>query len=174
MTKLPENAIAECAEANLRKYRVGCEHIAHGGERIGIFYAKKGASQRPSGIVYDRKHSAFSTSEPEDYDWNEILDGAGYFHFTGITPALGGKLPEICLEACETAKKLGVTVSCDLNYRKNLWSREDAKRTIDLFDNPPKLSMKMPISSPFSYAEVGLSNRSIIPLLSSSFCTPPD
>ncbi len=131
VTKLPENAIAECAEANLRKYRVGCEHIAHGGERIGIFYAEKGASQRPSGIVYDRKHSAFSTSEPEDYDWNEILDGAGYFHFTGITPALGGRLPKICLEACETAKKLGVTVSCDLNYRKNLWSREDAKKTME-------------------------------------------
>ncbi len=131
VTKLPDNAIAECAEANLRKYGVEIGHIAHGGERVGVFFAEKGASQRPSGIVYDRKHSAFSMSEPEDYDWDDILDGAGYFHFTGITPALGGKLPEICLEACKCAKKHGVTVSCDLNYRKNLWTRAEAKQTME-------------------------------------------
>ncbi len=131
VTKLPDNAIAECALANLRKFGVGCEHIAIGGERIGLFYAEKGASQRPSRIVYDRKGSAFSMSEPGDYNWSEIFEGAGHFHFTGITPALGGNLPEICLEACKEAKKRSITVSCDLNYRKNLWTRQAAKETME-------------------------------------------
>ena len=131
VTKLPENAIAESALANLRKFSVGCDHIARGGERIGLFYAEKGASQRPSKIVYDRKGSSFSMSTPEDYDWGEIFKDAGHFHFTGITPALGGNLPQICLEACKAAKERGLIISCDLNYRKNLWSRAAAKETME-------------------------------------------
>lgn len=131
VTKLPENAIAECALTTLRKFGVGTDHIAYGGERLGIFYAEKGASQRPSKIVYDRKNSSFSTSTVADYNWKEILKDAGYFHFTGITAALGKNLAEACLEACKTAKELGVTVSCDLNYRKNLWSRAEAKETME-------------------------------------------
>lgn len=131
VTKLPENAIAECALATLKKYSVGTEHIAWGGERIGLFYLEKGASQRPSKIVYDRKYSAFCGSELSDYDWQEILKDASHFHFTGITPALGKNLAEICLKACQTAKELGVTVSCDLNYRKNLWTRAQAKETME-------------------------------------------
>ncbi|MBR3966124.1 MAG: sugar kinase [Clostridia bacterium] len=131
VTKLPENDIAECALATLSKYRVGTDHIAYGGERLGIFFAEKGASQRPSKIVYDRKHSAFCESNPEDYNWEEIFRDAGYFHFTGITPALGGNLAQICLEACKKAKEMGLTVSCDLNYRKNLWSRAEAKKTME-------------------------------------------
>ena len=131
VTKLPENAIADTALANLRKYGVGCDYIAHGGERMGVFYAEKGASQRPSRIVYDRKGSAFSTCLPEDFAWKDIFQNAGYFHFTGITPALGGHLPEICLDACREAKKQRLMISCDLNYRKNLWSRADAKKTME-------------------------------------------
>lgn len=131
VTKLPDNAIAECAVATLKKFSVGTDYIACGGERIGIFYAEKGASQRPSKIVYDRNHSSFTTASPEDFNWREILAGAGNFHFTGITPALGENLAEICLEACKTAKELGVTVSCDLNYRKNLWTRAQAKQTME-------------------------------------------
>lgn len=131
VTRLPENAIAECAVATLRKFSVGTEHIAYGGERIGLFYLEKGASQRPSRIVYDRKHSSFCESESADYNWREILRGAGHFHFTGITPALGGNLAAICLEACEAAKASGVTVSCDLNYRKNLWTCAEAKATME-------------------------------------------
>ncbi len=131
VTRLPDNAIAECALSTLRKFAVGTDHIAKGGERIGLFYAEKGASQRPSKIVYDRKYSAFSTSSPSDYNWKEILKDAGYFHFTGITPALGENLAEICLEACKTAKEMGITVSCDLNYRKNLWTRAEAKQTME-------------------------------------------
>ncbi|MBE6611430.1 MAG: sugar kinase [Ruminococcaceae bacterium] len=131
VTRLPDNAIAECALSTLCKYRVGIDHIARGGERIGIFYLEKGASQRPSKIVYDRMHSGFTGSKLSDYNWDRIFDGAGWFHFTGITPALGGELPEICLAACKKAKELGLTVSCDLNYRKNLWSRAEAKATME-------------------------------------------
>lgn len=131
VTRLPENAIAECALSTLRKYNVGTDYIVSGGERIGIFYAEKGASQRPSKIVYDRKGSSFSQSAPSDYNWKEILSGAEIFHFTGITPALGRNLAGICLEACKTAKEMGITVSCDLNYRKNLWSRAEAKETME-------------------------------------------
>ena len=131
VTRLPENAIAECALSTLCKFRVGTDHIARGGERIGIFYLEKGASQRPSKIVYDRKHSAFCESKPEHYDWNAIFEDAEWFHFTGITPALGERLPEICLEACRAAKERGIKISCDLNYRKNLWTREQAKITME-------------------------------------------
>lgn len=131
VTKLPENAIAECAISTLKKFSVGTEHIAYGGERIGLFYLEKGASQRPSKIVYDRKYSAFCSSTVEDYNWKEILKDAGHFHFTGITPALAPNLAEVCLDALKTAKELGVTVSCDLNYRKNLWTRAEAKATME-------------------------------------------
>lgn len=131
VTKLPDNMIAECALTTLKKFSVGIDHIAYGGERMGIFYLEKGASQRPSKIVYDRKNSAFCESKIGDYNWEEIMADAGHFHFTGITPALGGELPEICLEACKTAKRLGLTVSCDLNYRKNLWTRTEAKATME-------------------------------------------
>lgn len=131
VTRLPDNMIAECALATLRKFSVGTDHIAVGGDRIGLFYLEKGASQRPSKIVYDRKNSAFCTSSSSDYNWDTILENAGHFHFTGITPALGGNLPEICLEACKTAKKLGLRISCDLNYRKNLWSRSEAKPVME-------------------------------------------
>jgi len=127
VTKLPDNLITECAISTLKKFSVGTDHIVFGGDRIGLFYIEKGASQRPSKVVYDRKNSAFCCSECHDYDWKTIMKDAGYFHFTGITPALGGNLAEICLEACKTAKELGVTVSCDLNYRKNLWTRSEAK-----------------------------------------------
>ncbi len=130
VTRLPENAIADCALANLRKFNVGTSYIAKGGERIGVFYAEKGASQRPSKIVYDRKGSSFATCNAFDFDWNKIFDGADHFHFTGITPALGENVAAACEAACIAAKKMGLTVSCDLNYRKNLWTREQAKATM--------------------------------------------
>lgn len=131
VTKLPENAIAECAVGTLKKYSVGTDYIAYGGDRIGLFYLEKGASQRPSRIVYDRKNSAFCGSLTSDYNWKEIFKDAGHFHFTGITPALGPNVAEVCLDACRIAKELGITVSCDLNYRKNLWTRAEAKETME-------------------------------------------
>ena len=130
VTRLPDNLIAECALANLRKFNVGTSHIAKGGDRIGLFYAEKGASQRPSKIVYDRKNSSYATCSEGDFDWDEIFADASHFHFTGITPALGENVARVCEAACIAAKKKGLTVSCDLNYRKNLWTREQAKATM--------------------------------------------
>ena len=104
--------------------------MVRGGDRLGIYFAEKGASQRPSKVIYDRANSAIAKASRSDFDWDEILNGADWFHFTGITPALGGELPQICLDACKKAKELGVKVSCDLNYRKKLWTREEANRVM--------------------------------------------
>ncbi len=126
VTKLPTHAIGQAAVNALNYFGVNTRHIARGGERLGIYYLEKGASQRASLCIYDRAHSSVSESEPGDYDWDAIFDGASWFHFTGITPALGGKLPEILEEACKAAKKRGIRISCDLNYRAKLWSKEKA------------------------------------------------
>ena len=126
VTKLPQNPIGDACVAELRKHNVCTKNIARGGERVGIYYCEKGASQRPSNVVYDRAHSSISTASPEDFCWDKIFDGADWFHFTGITPALGDGIADICLEACKAAKAKGVTVSCDLNFRKKLWTSEKA------------------------------------------------
>jgi len=130
VTRLPENDIAKSGVAMLRKLGVGTGHIVYGGERIGVFYAEKGASQRPSKIIYDRKYTSFATASDEDFDWDEIMEGASWFHFTGITPALGRNLQSICETACRAAKKRSLMISCDLNYRKNLWTPEEAKEAM--------------------------------------------
>lgn len=126
VTKLPSHEIGQAGVNALRRYGVDTSCIVRGGDRVGIYFLEKGASQRPSKVIYDRAGSAIAGACREDFDWKSILEGAEWFHFTGITPALGGALPEICLDACRAAKELGVTVSCDLNYRKKLWSREEA------------------------------------------------
>lgn len=130
VTKFPENDIGRCAYRMLRKYDVMTDHIAWGGERLGLYYLERGASQRPSKVIYDRKHSSIAEAEPSDFDWDEIFADAGWFHFTGITVALSKNMQEICKQACIAAKKHGVKVSCDLNYRKNLWTTEEAKRVM--------------------------------------------
>lgn len=126
VTKLPAHEIGQMAVNSLRKYGVDTSAITRGGDRVGIYYLEKGASQRPSKVIYDRAHSAISEAAASDFNWEEIFDGADWFHFTGITPALGDNVAAICLEAVKAAKKHGVKVSCDLNYRKKLWSREKA------------------------------------------------
>lgn len=126
VTKLPAHEIGQAAVNELRKFGVDTSRIVRGGNRIGIYFLEKGASQRPSKVIYDRAHSAIAEASPEDFDWNEIFQNADWFHFTGITPALNDTLAAICLEACKKAKELGLTVSCDLNYRNKLWSREKA------------------------------------------------
>lgn len=126
VTKLPDNPIGQCAINALRKYGVDTSKIVRGGERVGIYYCEKGASQRASNVVYDRAHSSISEASKEDFNWEEILKDAEFFHFTGITPALGSKITEITMEACKTAKKLGLKISCDLNFRKKLWTTEQA------------------------------------------------
>ena len=130
VTKVPDNPIGECAVNELRKYGVDTRYIAKGGERLGIYFLEKGASQRPSKVVYDRKHSAVSEAGPGDFDWKTIFSGTSWFHFTGIPPALGDKPAALTLEAVRRAKEMGLTVSCDLNFRKNLWTREQAGRVM--------------------------------------------
>lgn len=127
VTRLPDNDIAAAGVAELRKFKVGTSHIAYGGERMGVFFVEKGASQRPSKVVYDRKYSSIATCSYEDFDWDAIFAGASNFHMTGITPALSKTIPQVCIQVCKKAREMGLTVSCDLNYRKNLWSEAEAK-----------------------------------------------
>jgi 2-dehydro-3-deoxygluconokinase len=121
VTRLPDNDIAEWCISDLRKMNVGTKHILRGGERMGIYFLETGAVARPSKVVYDRAHSSVSETGKGMFDWKEILRDATWFHWTGITPALSQGAADACLEAIRTANELGVTVSCDLNYRKNLW-----------------------------------------------------
>lgn len=126
VTKLPAHEIGQAAVNSLRKYGVDTSKIVRGGDRVGIYYCEKGASQRPSKVIYDRAYSSIAMAKKEDFDWNAIFDGVEWFHFTGITPALSDETAEICLEACKAAKEKGITISCDLNFRKKLWSKEKA------------------------------------------------
>lgn len=126
VTKLPKHEIGQAAINALRRYGVDTSYITRGGERVGIYFLEKGASQRPSKVIYDRAGSSISTAKSEDFNWDEIFEGVDWFHFTGITPALNDTVAEICLEACKKAKEKGITVSCDLNYRNKLWSKEKA------------------------------------------------
>lgn len=130
VTRVPDNPIGQAALNELRKYGVETGFVARGGDRLGIYYLEKGASQRPSKVVYDRKYSSISQAAAADFDWKRIFEGADWFHFTGITPALGDSVAELTLEACRTAKEMGLQVSCDLNYRKNLWTTEKAGKTM--------------------------------------------
>ena len=127
VTKLPTHSIGQAAVNSLRRYGVDTTKIVRGGERVGIYFNEKGASQRGSVCIYDRAHSAIQMSSPSDFDWDNIFDGADWFHFTGITPALGENLVQICKEACQAAKARGIKISCDLNYRGKLWTREQAR-----------------------------------------------
>ena len=126
VSKLPTHEIGQAAVNSLRKFGVDTSKVVRGGERVGIYYCEKGASQRPSKVIYDRAYSSISMAKPEDFDWESILDGVKWFHFTGITPALGDNVAEICLQALKVAKAKGITVSCDLNFRKKLWSKQKA------------------------------------------------
>ena len=128
VTKLPDNELGKAVIKTLRGYNVNISEIVFGGERLGLYFVEKGASQRPSKVIYDRKYSSISTAKKEEFDWNRIFSGTNWFHFTGITPALSDDAASICNDACKVAKKKGVTVSCDLNYRKNLWSSEKAQK----------------------------------------------
>ncbi|MEG0774725.1 sugar kinase [Clostridium sp.] len=126
VTKLPKHEIGQCAVNELRRYGVDTSMIVRDGERVGIYYCEKGASQRPSKVIYDRAHSAIAEANRDDFNWKEIFMDAHWFHFTGITPALSEECAAITLDAVKAAKKAGVTVSVDLNFRKKLWSSEKA------------------------------------------------
>ncbi len=130
VTKLPSHAIGQAAVNSLRYFGVDTSKITRGGDRVGIYFLEKGASQRGSVCIYDRAHSAIQEASSEDFNWDEIFEGADWFHFTGITPALGANLVKICKEACIAAKEKGVKISCDLNYRGKLWTRAEAREAM--------------------------------------------
>lgn len=126
VTKVPTHEIGQSAVNALRRFGVDTNFIARGGDRLGIYFLESGASQRASKVIYDRARSAIAEADLSDFDWHQIFEGVDWFHFTGITPALGSKATEITMAACQKAKEMGVTVSVDLNYRKKLWTPEEA------------------------------------------------
>ncbi len=127
ITKLPKHEVGQAAVNSLRKYGVNDNYIVRGGERVGIYYLETGASQRASKVIYDRSNSAVTTLTKEELDWNEVFKNANWFHWTGITPALGKNAQENLKTACDTAKKNNVTISADLNYRAKLWTTKEAQ-----------------------------------------------
>ena len=127
VTALPDNDIGRAACRELMRYGVKTDNIVYTGDRLGIFFAEKGESQRPSKVIYDRKNSAIASVDPSSFDWEKIFDGADWFHITGITPALSDSLAKISVDAVKAAKKAGLTVSCDINYRSKLWSAQKAR-----------------------------------------------
>ena len=121
LSVLPKNAIGDECIKELRRFGVDTSRVVRGGERLGIYYLETGANQRPSKVVYDRAYSAIAMAKPGDIDWDKTFEGVEWFHITGITPAISESAMELSLESVREAKKRGITVSCDLNYRKNLW-----------------------------------------------------
>ena len=126
VTKLPKHEIGQIAVNALRRYGVNTEYITRGGNRIGLYYAETGASMRASKVIYDRANSAIAEADPKDFDFDTIMEGASWFHWSGITPAISDKAAELTKLACDAAKRHGVTVSVDLNFRKKLWTSEKA------------------------------------------------
>ena len=130
VTKLPAHEIGQSAINALRRYGVDTSHIACGGNRIGIYYAETGVSMRPSKVIYDRAGSSISEAKPADFDFDAIMEGADWFHWSGITPAISDSAAELTRLACEAAKRHGVTVSVDLNFRKKIWTSEKAQQVM--------------------------------------------
>lgn len=130
VTKLPDSDIGRAAERALRYFGVDTKRIKYGDGRMGLYYLEKGASQRPSKVIYDRAYSAIALAKESDFDWDSIFEGADWFHWTGINPALSGNVAEICKDACITAREKGLTISCDLNYRAKLWTSKQAQETM--------------------------------------------
>lgn len=127
VTKLPDNDVGQAAINSMRYFGVDTSDVVFGDGRMGLYYLEKGASQRPSKVIYDRAYSAIALAKRSDFDWDRIFDGADWFHWTGINPALSEELANICEDACKVAKANGLTVSCDLNYRGKLWSPDKAQ-----------------------------------------------
>ena len=127
VSKLPAHEIGQAAVNSLRRYGVNTDYITRGGDRVGIYYCETGSAMRPSKVIYDRAGSAIAEADPADFDFDKIMEGADWFHWSGITPAISDKAAELTKLACQAAKRHGVTVSCDLNYRKKLWTTEKAQ-----------------------------------------------
>lgn len=163
VSRLPGHEIGEMALCDLRRYGVHTDYVSRGGGRLGIFYCEKGASQRPSKVIYDRAGASITQGGPEDFDWNGIFAGAAWFHVSGITPALSDSCRQITLDAVNAARRANVTTSVDLNYRKKLWSREEAREAMTeivrhtdvLVGNEEDADMVFGIKAPQSDVENG-------------------
>lgn len=130
VTKLPKHEIGQAAVNSLRRYGVNTDYIVRGGDRVGIYYAENGSAMRPSKVIYDRANSAIAEADPEDFDFDAIMEDKDWFHWSGITPAISDKAAKLTLLACQAAKRHNVTVSCDLNFRKKLWTEEKAQQVM--------------------------------------------
>lgn len=130
ITKLPDSDVGIAAAHSLDYFKVDTSKIIFGNGRMGLYYLEKGASQRPSKVIYDREYSAIALANREDFKWDKIFEGADWFHWTGINPALSNEMTDICLDACQAAKNRGMTISCDLNYRAKLWTPEKAQQVM--------------------------------------------
>lgn len=131
LTRLPNNDIGKAAGNSLRYFGVDISGVIYGEGRMGMYYLEKGASQRASKVIYDRQYSAMALADPHDFDWELIMKDVDWFHWTGITPALSKNMTEICMNACKIAHTKNIPVSCDLNYRKNLWDADKARNAMD-------------------------------------------
>lgn len=135
VSKVPANELGKSSIKTLRSQNINTEYVVQGGQRLGLYFLEEGASQRPSKVIYDRKNSSFAESSVTDYNWDIIFEDCSWFHFSGITPALSENLAEICKMACKKAKEKNIKISCDLNYRKKLWTTEKANSVMsDLFE----------------------------------------
>lgn len=135
VSKVPANELGKSSIKTLRSQNINTEYVVQGGQRLGLYFLEEGASQRPSKVIYDRKNSSFAESSVTDYNWDIIFEDCSWFHFSGITPALSDNLAEICKIACKKAKEKNIKVSCDLNYRKKLWTTEKANSVMsELFE----------------------------------------
>ncbi len=145
VTVLPPNPIADAFLGELRRFRVDDSYVVRGKGRLGIYFVEPGANQRPSKVVYDREYSAIALAKPGDIDWAKTFAGAGWFHVTGITPAISQGAADLALEAVKAARGAGLTVSCDLNYRKNLWKYGKTAKEV--------------MTELFQYVDVGIANE---------------
>lgn len=127
VTRVPDNEVGQAAINSLRYFGVDTSKVIKGGERLGLYYLEKGASQRPSKVIYDRTFSAIANASIYDFNWDQIFEGVDWFHFTGINPALSETMSKISLQACKVAKEKGLKISCDINYRSKLWTKDAAK-----------------------------------------------
>lgn len=130
LTVVPDNDVGRASLNALRYFGVDTSKTFFKDGRMGLYYLEKGASQRPSKVIYDRAFSSIALTEPTDFDWDALFDGINWFHWTGINPALSDNMVQICEQACKKAKEKGITISCDLNFRKNLWSSEKAQKVM--------------------------------------------
>ena len=130
LTVVPDNDVGRASLNALRYFGVDTRKTFFNNGRMGLYYLEKGASQRPSKVIYDRAFSSIALAEPADFDWDALFDGVSWFHWTGINPALSNNMVQICEQACKKAKEKGITISCDLNFRKNLWSSEKAQKVM--------------------------------------------